>query len=273
MLIRVALLFASVVSGALRPSVRRIDSTELRRSAFDVSTLCAKNILAAEEPAETAILTAAVQKDLLERFSGSARGRAPNALLLAESDDGDIIGCCGIAVDVCSSNGLGGASFAQERPLLSNLAVSPKYRGKGIAKSLCREAEALALKEWEYDEVLLRVEESNPKARSLYRKIGYRVAAVDAQAKRPVAGPGGLRFVSTRQVLMRKSLKYPPIDTVLLNLAAAASVVYGYTSFQQPIDAILTLLAEGQLSEALVVALAQLPAEAASIMEVLRAGK
>lgn len=57
--------------------------------------------------------------------------------------------------------------------VLSNLAVSGKARRRGIAKTLCEEAEALA-SDWGYDEVYLLVEKDNAAARGLYEgKLGY----------------------------------------------------------------------------------------------------
>lgn len=56
---------------------------------------------------------------------------------------------------------------------LSNLAVSPKARRRGIAKQLCVEAETLA-SDWGYDDMLLMVESENTAARYLYeQKLGY----------------------------------------------------------------------------------------------------
>ena len=58
------------------------------------------------------------------------------------------------------------------RPLLSNVAVKPAYRRRGIATSLVARCEALAC-EWGFDELLLLVEEGNAPARALYASRGY----------------------------------------------------------------------------------------------------
>ena len=56
---------------------------------------------------------------------------------------------------------------------LSNLAVSPKVRRRGIAKQLCVEAEMLA-SDWGYGDMFLMVESENTAARYLYEeKLGY----------------------------------------------------------------------------------------------------
>lgn len=59
--------------------------------------------------------------------------------------------------------------------LFSNLAVAGEARGRGIARYICEEAEALA-KEWEYSEIWLVVESENVAAKKLYEdKLGYKI--------------------------------------------------------------------------------------------------
>ena len=146
-----------------------------------------------------------------------------------------MIDVCNLSPAAIDEQRIGGRLAAleanvEERPLLSSLAISPRFRRRGLAKRLCREAEAQA-SEWGYPEVLLRVERDNGKARNLYRKVcdrpahacaarrcatdsprppangavppqvGYRVVALDKDAERPEAGPGGLRYVPTVQVI------------------------------------------------------------------------
>jgi ribosomal protein S18 acetylase RimI-like enzyme len=60
--------------------------------------------------------------------------------------------------------------------VLSNLAVSAQARRRGVAKTLCEEAEALA-RDWGYNEIHLLVESENTPARKLYQdKLGYKTA-------------------------------------------------------------------------------------------------
>ena len=82
--------------------------------------------------------------------------------------------------------------------VLSNLAVSPLARRRGIARTLCEEAEALA-SDWGYSEIHLLVESENTSARNLYEgKLGYQTALVqeDAVALRADVESGS--FVQTR---------------------------------------------------------------------------
>ena len=216
---------------ALKATVRRVEGREASRALSFVSELCAQAILSAEDPVERSMLSSALQRDLSQRL-----GRSPSALLLAEDADGAILGCAAIEVGVLSPEALdaqrlgrAGAMEAamEQRPLLSSLAVSKQARRRGLAQRLCAEAEGLA-KEWGYPEVLLKVERNNGKARNLYRKLGYRVVAVDQEAERPVAGPGGVQFVPTVQVAMRKSLSgVPPVDVLVGWALAAAAAAYG----------------------------------------------
>lgn len=59
------------------------------------------------------------------------------------------------------------------RPYISNLCVSKKYRRRGIAGTLLSAAEYVASAVWGYDTVFLHVHENNKKALDLYRSAGY----------------------------------------------------------------------------------------------------
>jgi GNAT superfamily N-acetyltransferase len=59
---------------------------------------------------------------------------------------------------------------------LSNLAVSPNARRRGIAATLCAEAERVVASEWKFDSLYLKVESENAAARHLYeQKLGYKL--------------------------------------------------------------------------------------------------
>ena len=94
------------------------------------------------------------------------------------------------------------------------------------------------------------MEKDNRKARRLYNKLGYRVVAVDKQAERPIASSGGLKFVSTTQVVMRKDLRFPPVDTVVSACAAALMVLrLSTTCAPEQLDDAMDLLTVGNLDE------------------------
>jgi GNAT superfamily N-acetyltransferase len=59
---------------------------------------------------------------------------------------------------------------------LSNLAVSPNARRRGIAATLCAEAERIVASEWKFGSLFLKVESENAAARHLYeQKLGYKL--------------------------------------------------------------------------------------------------
>jgi len=57
-------------------------------------------------------------------------------------------------------------------PVLSNLAVSPEARRRGVAAALCG-ACTEAAEEWGFGEIMLEVEAENAAARGLYANQGY----------------------------------------------------------------------------------------------------
>jgi len=176
-------------------------------------------------------------------------------LLLAEdSTSGELIGSCGMNVQQLTSKGARsskGNEALMERPFMSNLAVAREYRKRGIASQLCQGVESEA-KSWGYTEVLLKVEKDNRRAQRLYRRLGYRVVGIDKAAEKPEAGPSGLRFVPTSQVVMRKDLRFPPLDTVALMLLLGASLVLAYQSYEPLLSEVGRLAALGQFDEAAV---------------------
>ena len=229
------------VCAAIR--VRTADGTEVVPSSSaaifrPVSTLLSRSLFEPETERDQKALAALLGRALVDHFS--PRNREQNALAIAEdSASGEVVGSCGIELVQLSSssgNSIRRMTSYDEgkmalRPLLSNLAVAPEYRRKGIAKRLCREAEAEA-KSWGCDEVWLKGDKSNRKAKSLYRSLGYRPVAEDDKAEMPEAGGGRVRYVGTTNVAMRKDLRRPPTDTVvkaavlvaLLGVAAKVAV-------------------------------------------------
>ena len=59
-------------------------------------------------------------------------------------------------------------------PYLSDLAVSPSHRKRGLATALVRRCEDLALG-WGYDKLYIKVRRDNESARRLYGRMGYAV--------------------------------------------------------------------------------------------------
>jgi len=216
-----------------------------------ISLLVAESILKPESQTDLAIFAAALQRDIQDRFT--QRNRMDNELILAENEDGEVVGVVGIDVQQLSRKALNADRLGRyseeldDRPLLSSLAVRPDYRRRGIAVSLCKEADKTA-KRWGYSEVVLKVEANNSKARNLYRRLGYRVVGTDKEAERPVIS-GGLRFVQTTQVAMRKSLTLPPLDTVATAGAATLAAYYASNTFPAELAQAKELVAAGRVEQ------------------------
>ena len=250
-----ALIFFLVSADALAPpQIRRVSGREANSFCYPVAELCAEAICDASERTEKAILSSALERDLRQRLLG----KRSSALWIAQDADNNVVGSCAVEVGNLSPDALDEQRLSRQgslatnmaaRPLLSSLAVDPKFRRRGLAKKLCREAEDLA-KDWGYDEVLLKVERDNGKARGLYNKIGYRAVAIDKDAERPVAGPGGVKYVPTVQVAMRKSLRYPPVDTVVSAVGLLAAASYSYMQHSSELAEAAGLVKSGQLEPA-----------------------
>jgi hypothetical protein len=91
--------------------------------------------------------------------------------------------------------------------VLSNLAVSPNARRRGIAKILCDEVEAMA-KDWGYDEMVLLVESANTPARELYQgKLGYDLKFTKASEPALRVDPEAGEFIETEEETMILSKK------------------------------------------------------------------
>lgn len=63
-------------------------------------------------------------------------------------------------------------------PYLSNLAVHPQFRRRGVASQLLQGCERL-VQEWGFKDIYLHVLEQNEQARQLYFQQGYRVKKVE----------------------------------------------------------------------------------------------
>ena len=61
---------------------------------------------------------------------------------------------------------------------LSNLAVCPQNRRKGVATQLLHRCEEIA-REWGFDELYLHVLENNRSAKGLYLHYGYRLKYIE----------------------------------------------------------------------------------------------
>lgn len=96
-------------------------------------------------------------------------------------------------------------------PVLSNLAVLPAGRRKGIARALCTEMEAVA-RSWVEDyggttQLLLQVEAKNLVARTLYASMGFSDVWTEEDAPASQVVDGDLTRGRTTLIAMAKPLE------------------------------------------------------------------
>jgi len=93
--------------------------------------------------------------------------------------------------------------------VLSNLAISPDARRKGLAMKLCTEAARIVKEEWGFDQIFLRVEAENEAARGLYeKKLGFeqQYAKQGAVAVRVNADEGIFVDIEADMLVLSKDL-------------------------------------------------------------------
>lgn len=104
--------------------------------------------------------------------------------------------------------GLGQAtSKKQLRPVLTNLAVHPSFRKAGVGSKLLQACEDVVSQDWNrHEEVVLEVEDDNPKALDFYAKRGYSVVFKDPASRRYDVNGLFLQKKQCTKICMRKAL-------------------------------------------------------------------
>jgi GNAT superfamily N-acetyltransferase len=139
---------------------------------------------------------------------GSTRKISEMLMIRSSKGNNEIMACVGVEVDRVPTNGpLRNPVAVTNAPLMSNLAVSRKYRRRGLAEQMVRDVETLLRKEWGYEECYLYVEEQNRAAMQLYQKLGYRKVWRDTDATTLLPTTSGdLQSTRTTIVCMNKKL-------------------------------------------------------------------
>jgi len=92
---------------------------------------------------------------------------------------------------------------------VANLAVSPKARGRGLARRLCLKVEEVT-RSWGEPELWLLVEDANTPALKLYNGLGFNRLWEDNNAKAsmvvPYGGGTAIRTIKVTNVAMSKDL-------------------------------------------------------------------
>lgn len=81
---------------------------------------------------------------------------------------------------------------------ISNLAVRPPYRRRGVALHMLTACEQIA-RDWGFSDLYLHVLETNNNARRLYQKAGYQTESIDI-------GLSNILFGKPRQLFLHKRL-------------------------------------------------------------------
>jgi ribosomal protein S18 acetylase RimI-like enzyme len=127
-------------------------------------------------------------------------------LLIAHRRDNEAVGFIECSTQEGTKYGMGeSVPEADVRPVISNLAVDARYRRYGIGSSLLRACED-AVKEWDYDEIVLQVEDDNVNAKAFYEKQGFHILFMDRAARRYDTSGFLLQNVRCTKITLRKVL-------------------------------------------------------------------
>ena len=98
-------------------------------------------------------------------------------------------------------------SGTELRPVLTNLAVHPSFRKAGVGSSLLQACEDIVAQDWHaHNEIVLEVEDDNPKALEFYEKRGYQVVFEDPASRRYDTNGFFLQKKQCTKICMRKIL-------------------------------------------------------------------
>lgn len=140
------------------------------------------------------LLRLGVYEDLRHRLATAA----PHHLCLVAVDTTTDSNCLAGTVELGVRYSDAWAQRAKSFVYLSNLAVHPNYRRRGVASNLLAQCEKTA-SGWGFQDIYLHVLENNHTARQLYFKFGYRVHKVESSWNL-------FFFKSARQILLHKHL-------------------------------------------------------------------
>lgn len=90
------------------------------------------------------------------------------------------------------------------RPILTNLAVRKDVRKYGVGSKLLAECERHVTQGWEFEEIVLEVEDYNTRALDFYEKRGYELLYDDPASRRYDVGGFVLKKVRCTRRVFRK---------------------------------------------------------------------
>jgi len=105
-------------------------------------------------------------------------------------------------------NELRSQDIKQYRPVLTNLAVKKSARRSGVGTSLVNMCENTVKNEWNpsYNDIVLQVEDDNPRGYWFYKKLGYEFVYSDPSTRKFDTSGFFLKEVRSTKVCMRKAL-------------------------------------------------------------------
>ena len=221
----------------LRMAVLPVEISALhdKRYVRMLSTLLCQSFYGIPEPWEALNLAKTVQRGLvfqeierdltsridLYKKAGQSPDSSCGALLVAVDADGNLAGFVDISLtlydleaqtfQVASGPGRSVPSSTFERRCyISNLAVAPAFRRRGVADQLMTAAHKVAADLPHVpSHIWLEVNERNEAAVKLYTKLGYSVVYVKSDAKDMVGGPLCYYFESVRRLCLFRPLTSP----------------------------------------------------------------
>ena len=144
------------------------------------------------------LMRVGIKEDIKTRLKTPANQYACLVALVLDADTaqstGDIVGTAEISQRPCEAWQV----FPPKRAYLSNLAIDPGYRRRGVANQLLSTCETIALS-WRYHRIYLHVMANNSAAQALYSQAGYQPCEVS----NPVLSKLGLR---PERLLLSKQL-------------------------------------------------------------------
>lgn len=152
--------------------------------------------------------------------------------------DNEVIGFCEISARVfslpefCYENNVPTKAY---RPVLTNLAVKKSARRSGVGTALVNTCENAVMNLWNpsYDDIVLQVEEDNPKGFNFYKKLGYNFVYSDPSTRRFDTSGWFLEEVRSTKNCLRKELR--KIDNKDENDDFLASFVSGFRALREKI--------------------------------------
>ena len=200
-------------------------------------------------------LAGATLRDLESRYGGGRSTAGERCLLCVRDGDDTVVGCVGLQMQPFLRNSvLRGALRSNPppeavlRPVVSNLAVLPRARRRGLAAKLMARCESQC-RAWGIQECILLVESTNSRAQKLYGKLGYKRLADGDEEDAPSlkVENGKVTEVRVLNVALRKSLgPLALLENASLTDAAMAGIVLAlsaaFASGELTLEALLELI-------------------------------